>query len=49
MIKWNNHNILGNIELDFIKPHGSVYDTIILAGENGTGKTTILETLATFR
>lgn len=47
-IKWNNHDILGNLELDFTKPDGSIYDTIVLAGENGTGKTTILETLSTF-
>lgn len=47
-IKWNNHDILGNLELDFTKPDGSIYNTIVLAGENGTGKTTILETLSTF-
>ena len=47
-IKWNNHHILGNLELDFTKPNGCIYNTIVLAGENGTGKTTILETLATF-
>lgn len=47
-IKWNNHEILGNLELDFTKADGSPYSTIILAGENGTGKTTILETLSTF-
>ena len=47
-IKWKNHDILGNLELDFTKPDGSVYNTIVLAGENGTGKTTILETLSTF-
>ena len=47
-IKWNNHDVLGNLELDFTKPDGSIYDTIVLAGENGTGKTTILETLSTF-
>ncbi|MBP1546364.1 MAG: ATP-binding protein, partial [Oscillospiraceae bacterium] len=47
-IKWNNHKILGNLELDFSKPDGSIYNTIILAGENGTGKTTILETLSAF-
>lgn len=45
-IKWKNHNILGDLELDFTKEDGSIYNTIILAGENGTGKTTILETLA---
>ena len=47
-MKWNNHDVLGNLELDFSKPDGSIYDTIILAGENGSGKTTILETLSTF-
>ena len=47
-IKWNDHAILGNLELDFTKPDGSVYNTIVLAGENGTGKTTILEPLSTF-
>lgn len=47
-IKWNNHDVLGNLELDFTKPDGSIYNTIVLAGENGTGKTTILETLSTF-
>lgn len=47
-IKWNNHEILGDLELNFTKPNGEAYNTIILAGENGSGKTTILETLATF-
>ncbi len=47
-IKWNNHYSLGNLELDFTKADGSVYNTIILAGENGTGKTTILDTLSDF-
>ncbi len=47
-LKWKNHSILGNLELDFTNASGIPYNTIILAGENGTGKTTILETLATF-
>lgn len=47
-IKWKNHAILGSLELDFTKTDGTPYNTIILAGENGTGKTTILETLSTF-
>lgn len=47
-IKWNNYNLLGDLTLDFTKEDGTVYSTIILAGENGTGKTTILETLAAF-
>lgn len=47
-VKWNNHDVLGNLELDFKKQDGSAYNTIILAGENGAGKTTILETIANF-
>ncbi|RZK10104.1 MAG: ATP-binding protein [Flavobacterium sp.] len=48
-IKWKNHPILGNLELDLINPAtGNPFDTIIFAGENGTGKTTILETVSTF-
>ena len=48
-VKWANHPILGNLELDFINPAtNKPYSTIVLAGENGTGKTTILETLNTF-
>lgn len=47
-IKWNNHPSLGNLELDFTMKDGMPYKTIVLAGENGTGKTTVLETLAGF-
>ena len=48
-VKWNNYKSLGNLELDFINPtSGSPYNTIVLAGENGAGKTTILDSLATF-
>lgn len=46
-VKWKNHNILGDLELDFTKDRKPM-NTIVIAGENGTGKTTILETLATF-
>lgn len=48
-IKWKNHAVLGDLELDFTNPSsGQPFDTVIFAGENGTGKTSILETLATF-
>ena len=48
-VKWANHPILGDLELNFINPvTNKPYSTIVLAGENGTGKTTILETLNTF-
>ena len=46
-IKWKNHNVLGNLELDFTKEDGTPYNTIALAGENGVGNT-ILDTLADF-
>ena len=47
-IKWDNHSVLGNLLLDFTKHEENLYNTIILAGENGCGKTTILSTLSTF-
>lgn len=48
-VKWNNYKSLGDLELNFINPStGLPFNTIVLAGENGAGKTTILESLATF-
>ena len=47
-IQWNNDHILGDLNLNFTKDDGSPYRTIVLAGENGTGKTRILQTIATF-
>lgn len=48
-VKWQSHPILGNLELDFCDPNtGEPFNNIIIAGENGTGKTTILETISTF-
>lgn len=48
-VKWNNHPVLGNLALDFLNPTtNEPFDTIIFAGENGTGKTTILEAISTF-
>lgn len=48
-VKWNNYKSLGDLELNFINPStGLPFNTIVLAGENGTGKTTILESLAIF-
>ena len=48
-IKYHQHPILGDLELDLVNPNtGLPYNTIVLAGENGTGKTTILSSLNTF-
>ena len=47
-IKWKGHPILGDLELDFTNKKGIPYDTIIFAGENGTGKTTVLTSISDF-
>lgn len=47
-IQWKDHVSLGNLSLDFRKSDGTPYNTIVLAGENGSGKTTILSTISTF-
>jgi predicted ATPase len=48
-IKWKDHPILGDLLLDLVDGNsGDPYRTIVLAGENGTGKSTILEELGSF-
>ncbi|MDU2121558.1 MAG: ATP-binding protein [Clostridium celatum] len=42
-IKFNNHKILGNLEVDFHDKDGQILDTIVIIGENGSGKTTLLK------
>ena len=44
-IEFEKHPILGNLKLDFTDKNGNPVDTVLLAGENGCGKTTILEEL----
>lgn len=44
-LKFENHPILGNLSLDFTNKDGHIYENIILVGENGCGKTTILNEL----
>ena len=41
-IKFYNHPVLGDLEIDFRDKNGNVINTIIIAGENGCGKSTIL-------
>lgn len=47
-VKWQNHPILGNLELDFTRADGTVYENIVLIGENGSGKTSVMESIGTF-
>lgn len=47
-IKWKEHPILGNLKLDFTNQFGNICNTIVLAGENGSGKTTVLSLISTF-
>ena len=44
-IQFKNHPILNNLQLNFCDKLGKAVDTIIFAGENGTGKSTVLDCL----
>lgn len=44
-IEFKNHPILKDLELDFCDRCGDAVNTVIIAGENGTGKSTIIEAL----
>jgi putative ABC transporter, ATP-binding protein len=41
-IQFKGHPVLGNLSLNFCDKTGNPVDTVILAGENGVGKSTIL-------
>lgn len=47
-IQFTNHPVLGNLFLNFCDKTGTPVDTVILAGENGTGKSTILHEMYNF-
>lgn len=47
-VKWQSHPVLGNLELDFTRPDGTVYENIVLIGENGSGKTSVMESVGSF-
>ena len=48
-VKWKDHPVLGSLDLDFINTaSGQPFRTVIFAGENGAGKTTVLEDLSSF-
>lgn len=44
-IKFVNHQVLKNMELNFLGVDGNAVDTVIFAGENGCGKSTIIDEL----
>lgn len=44
-IRLNNHPFFGTMEVDFTGPDGKALDTIVIAGINSSGKTTLLETI----
>lgn len=45
---WKQDSSLSGLELDFTKPDGGTYNTIVFVGENGAGKTRILDSLSDF-
>ena len=47
-VKWQNHPVLGDLELSFMRKDGTVYDNVVLIGENGSGKTSVMESISTF-
>jgi len=44
-IKFNNHEILNDLEVDFCDSNGIPLNTVVIIGNNGTGKTTLLKSL----
>lgn len=47
-ITFENHPVLGNLVVDFTKSNGESVNTIIIAGENGCGKSVLLNELYQF-
>ncbi len=43
--KLDNHPVLGNLELDFTSKTGKTVNTVIIAGENGSGKSALLNVI----
>lgn len=45
-VRFIAHPVLGDLALDFCDRDGKPVDTVILAGENGTGKSTVLNAIS---
>lgn len=47
-IEFTNHPVFGDLKLDFTDANGKTLNTIIIAGENGVGKSLLLNTIFEF-
>ena len=47
-IEYTNHPIFGDLKLDFTDKDGKTLNTIIIAGENGVGKSLLLNNIFDF-
>lgn len=47
-VKFNQHPILGDAEFDFCDESGRAANMVIIAGENGVGKSKLIEALYNF-
>ena len=48
IIVFNGHPVLGDLSFDFRKENGEPYKIILLVGENGCGKTTVLKEIYSY-
>ena len=44
-IEFKNHPILQNLKINLTDKNGNIYSNIVFVGENGCGKTTLLNEL----
>ena len=44
-VTFKDHPVMGNLHIDFRTPDGSAANTVIIAGENGCGKSTVIDSL----
>lgn len=47
-IKFNNHKVLNNLEVNFYDANIKELNTVVIIGENGAGKTTLLKSIFEF-